>query len=177
MRIVLDGIREYWPTVATRFAPTLRGFPATRDEFMAWLKLSTAERDALTADVLQLPSMIDSLATSANSATNWDRIRWHARTAAHAVTMEREDALNWATADVGAEITLYLRLEHSLDVALQFAQRVSSARTARLATVLAPFAGSYLTTWRAYTQQWSAKRREVVRASADSLVQLVSDNT
>ena len=177
MHTVLAGIREQWPAVAARFEPTLRGFPATRDAYVAWLKLSPAERDSLTADVLLLPAVIDSLAAGANGEADWNRIRWHARAAAHAVTMEREDAFNWATGDVGAEITLYLRLAHSLDVALQFAQRIDSARASRLASTLAPLAGSYLTIWREYTQQWSSKRRQVIHAAADSLVQMVSNTT
>ena len=177
MHAVLAGIREQWPAVAARFEPTLRGFPATRDAYIEWLKLSPDKRDSLTADVLLLPAVIDSLAAGANGDADWNRIRWHARTAAHAVTMEQEDAHNWATGDIGAEITLYLRLAHSLNAALQFAHSTDSVRTARLASTLAPLAGSYLTTWREYTQQWSAQRREVVDAAADSLVQLVSDTS
>jgi len=174
MQIVLAGIRGAWPTVAARFEPTLGGFPSTRNEYMAWLKLSPPARDSLSAEVLLLPAVIDSLAAGARGAADWNRIRWHARAAAYSVIMTREDALNWATGDVGAEIMLYRRLSHSLDVALRFAGQIDSMRTARLASTLAPLAGNYLTIWREYTQQWSATRRRVVHAAADSLLLLIS---
>jgi len=91
--------------------------------------------------------------------------------------MEREDTLNWATGDVGAEIMLYLRLSHSLDVASRFAGRIDTTRAARLASTLAPLAGSYLTIWREYTREWNVTRRRVANAAADSLLLLISGSS
>jgi len=70
MLIILDGTRASWPGVAARFEPTLRGFPSTRNEYMAWLKLLPAARDSLSAEVLLLPAVIDSLAAGARGAAD-----------------------------------------------------------------------------------------------------------
>jgi hypothetical protein len=172
LNAVLPELAQRAPAAHERFVTVKPGIPATRDQFMTWLKLTPAAQDSLIAPLALLPAVIDSIARTDPSThdTIWQSARWHARVLAHSEAMQREDRLNWANGNVGAEITLYIRTAGSLATALAAVQTASPPQARRLAGVLAPVAGSYLTLWRDYTTRWTDAQSATLRRAAAELV-------
>ncbi|MCU0647055.1 MAG: erythromycin esterase family protein [Gemmatimonadaceae bacterium] len=177
LRAVLDWSASAAPAIAERFRPAVAGFPHDRASFMAWRALSREAQEGLVRPLLALPGAVEAASRTPGSPdTAWRRARWDARVVAHAVAMQLEDPTNFATDDVGAEITLYLRLARSArDVVAALSTRLEASTATRIAARLSPLLGSYLPLTRDYARRWTDGERTALRDAVATTASVLRD--